>query len=229
MAFKLTIKPSGHTCTVPERTTILAAALASGFTLPYGCRDGACGSCKGRVLEGSIDYGRAQESALSEKEKAAGLALFCCATPLSDVVIECREVAAARDIPIKTMPCRVQKIERLADDVIALYLKVPVNERLLFLAGQYIDFLLQDGRRRGFSLANAPHDEALLQVHVPLVARWHNPARTCSASVEGTRTSLGLSRPLTEISFSAARNRNKTEYFFLPRGAPGFPPRVKKR
>ena len=169
MSFQITIQPSGHTCIAEEGSTILRAALDAGLTLPYGCRNGACGSCKGKVLSGEIDYGYAQEGALSEEDKAAGLALFCCAKPLTDVSIECREVGSIYDIPVKTMPCRVQKLERLAPDVIALSLKLPTNERLQFLAGQYIEVLLRDGKRRAFSLANAPHDDALLQLHIRLI------------------------------------------------------------
>lgn len=170
MAFQITIQPSGHTCQAGDGTTILQAALDAGFTLPYGCRDGACGSCKGKVLSGRIDYGRAQDSVLSAQDKAAGLALFCCALPQSDLVIECREVGRAGDVPVRTLPARVQKLARLAPDVMAISLKLPVNERLQFLAGQYIEILLKDGRRRAFSLANAPHDDELLQLHVRLVA-----------------------------------------------------------
>ena len=103
---------------------------------------------------------------MRENEKRAGMALFCTAKPLTDVVIECREVGAARDIPIKTLPCRVQKMEKSRHDVMVLYLKLPANERLQFLAGQYIDILLKDGKRRSFSLANAPHDDEFLQLHV---------------------------------------------------------------
>jgi CDP-4-dehydro-6-deoxyglucose reductase len=96
--------------------------------------------------------------------------LFCCAKPLSDLVLECREVGTAKDIPVKIMPCRVQKIERVAEDVIVLSLKLPANERLQFLAGQYIEFLLKDGKRRAFSIANAPHDDGFLQLHIRLIA-----------------------------------------------------------
>ncbi len=169
MSFQITIQPSGHTCNAEDGVAILQAALDAGLTLPYGCRNGACGSCKGKVISGDIDHGHAQESALSEEDKAAGLALFCCATPRSDVSIECREVGSIKDIPVRTMPCRVQQLERLAPDVMALSLKLPVNERLLFLAGQYLEILLKDGKRRAFSLANAPHDDALLQLHIRLV------------------------------------------------------------
>lgn len=166
MSFQVTIKPSGHQYRAEANETLLESGLREGFSLPYGCRNGACGSCKGRILAGSVDYGNYQGNALSENEKHAGMALFCTARPLTDVVIECREVGASRDIPVKTMPCRVQKMEKLASDVMVLHLKLPANERLQFLAGQYIDILLKDGQRRSFSLANAPHDDEFLQLHI---------------------------------------------------------------
>ncbi|MBZ0090737.1 MAG: CDP-6-deoxy-delta-3,4-glucoseen reductase [Sulfuricellaceae bacterium] len=166
MSHRITIKPSNHAFTTLGDETILEAALREGFALPYGCRNGACGACKGVVLEGSVDYGDYQASALSEHDKQMGKALFCCARPQSDIVIEVKEIGAAKDIPIKTMPCRVQHIERPSDDVIVMYLKLPANERLQFLSGQYIDILLKDGKRRSFSLANAPHDDEYLQLHV---------------------------------------------------------------
>jgi CDP-4-dehydro-6-deoxyglucose reductase len=103
---------------------------------------------------------------LTEAEKQAGMALFCSAVPLSELVIECREIGAIKDVKVKTLPCRVQKLERIAPDVMIIYLKLPANERLQFLAGQYIDILMKDGKRRSFSLANAPHDDDLLQLHV---------------------------------------------------------------
>jgi CDP-4-dehydro-6-deoxyglucose reductase, E3 len=167
---RVTLQPSGHQFEVEEGEAILAAALRQHFVLPYGCRNGACGSCKGRLLEGSIDYGVYQKKALPDAEKAQGKALFCQAKPLTDVVIEARTIGAAKDIAIKTLPCRVQKMERLADDVMILYFKLPANERLQFLAGQYIEFLLKDGARRSFSMGNAPHDDELIQLHVRRVA-----------------------------------------------------------
>jgi CDP-4-dehydro-6-deoxyglucose reductase len=169
MAFNITLQPSGHKFAVPAGETVLAAALDAGFNLPYGCRNGACGACKGKVLEGRVDFGGAQEHALPENERAAGMALFCCATPQSDLVLEVKEVGAVKDIPLKTMPCRVQHLEKLADDVMLMTLKLPTNERLQFLAGQYIEFLLKDGKRRAFSLANAPHDDEFLQLHLRLI------------------------------------------------------------
>jgi len=178
MIQRVTIKPSDHVFEVEADETLLEAALRQGFPLPYGCRDGACGTCKGKVLAGTVDYGRYQPTALPEVDRAAGFALFCQAKPLTDLVIEAREVTAVRDIPIKTLPCRVQKMERLAPDVMALYLRLPTNERLQYLAGQYIEILAGEGKRRAFSMANAPHDDEFLQLHLR-----HYPGGTFSHHV----------------------------------------------
>jgi CDP-4-dehydro-6-deoxyglucose reductase len=166
MSHQVTIQPSGHQFTVNEGDSLLAAALNAGFALPYGCRNGACGACKGKVLSGDVDFGSHQDSALSQEDKAKGLALFCCATAKSDLSIEVKEVGAAKDVPVKTLPCRVERMEKLADDVMAIWLKLPSNERLQFLPGQYIDFLLKDGQRRSFSLANSPEEDGLLELHI---------------------------------------------------------------
>src|SRR5512147_1402550 len=136
---KVTIQPSGQVFEVAEGESILAAALRQSFVLPYGCRNGACGSCKGRILEGAVDYGVYQKRVLTDEEKAQGKALFCQARPLGDVVIEARTIGAAKDVQVKTLPCRVQKLERVTDDVMVIRLKLPANERLQFLAGQYLE------------------------------------------------------------------------------------------
>ena len=170
MSFKTTILPSGHQITVEANETILEAALKQGLTLPYSCRDGVCGVCKGKIMQGEVDYGKFQSSTLSEAEKNLGMALFCCAKPKSDLVIECREVSTLSDIPVKLLPTRVHKLEKPADDVMVIYLKLPTSERLQFLAGQYVDILQKTGKPRSFSLANAPHDDEFLELHVRNIA-----------------------------------------------------------
>jgi len=170
MSFKITIQPSGHEFPAAADESILEAALTHGLVLPYSCRNGACGVCKGKLVEGSVDYGEHQFATLTKEEKAAGLALFCCARPLSDLVIESHEVSRVQEIPVKMLPCRVEKMQKVADDVMVLSLKLPANERLQFLAGQYIDILQKDGKPRSFSLANPPHDDAFLELHVRNIA-----------------------------------------------------------
>lgn len=166
MSHEITIKPSDHSFACADGDTVLAAAMAADLMLPYGCRNGACGTCKGRILSGDVDYGEYQRSTLTEDEKRRGLALFCVARPLTDLVIEVKEVRRVGDLKIKRLPCRIEAIDKPAPDVAIVKLKLPASERLQFLAGQYIDFLLKDGRRRSFSLATAPHDDALLELHV---------------------------------------------------------------
>jgi CDP-4-dehydro-6-deoxyglucose reductase, E3 len=160
------LEPSGHTFQVAPGETLLEAALRQGIGLPYGCRNGACGACKGLLRSGELAYGDYQERALHATEKAAGKALTCCTRPLTDIVFEVRELSGAKDLAIRTLPCRVEKVERPAEDVAIINLKLPAGERLQFLAGQYIDIIMKEGKRRSFSLANAPHDDALLQLHV---------------------------------------------------------------
>src|SRR5262245_61045215 len=167
------LQPSGLQFSAEEGETVLAAALRQGYVLPYGCKSGACGSCKGKVVSGSVDYGVYPKKALPDAENAAGKSPFSQAKPLTDLVVDARAIGASKDIQIKTLPCRIHKMERAADDVMLLQLKLPANEKLNFLAGQFIEFLLKDGTRRSFSIANAPHDAELLQLHVRHVAGGH--------------------------------------------------------
>jgi CDP-4-dehydro-6-deoxyglucose reductase len=166
MAFHVTIQKSGHGFDVAVGDTVLVAAQAAGITLPYGCRNGACGACKGKIVEGRVDYGAHQPYTLSDFEKTAGLALFCCARPLTDLVIDAREISGVGDIQVRKLPCRVMSIEKPAPDVAVLKLKLPANEKLQFLAGQYIEMLLKDGKRRAYSMANPPHDAEHIELHV---------------------------------------------------------------
>ncbi|MDD5296276.1 MAG: CDP-6-deoxy-delta-3,4-glucoseen reductase [Rhodocyclaceae bacterium] len=166
MSFKITVEPSGHAFEAAPGQTLLQSALDQGVLLPYGCRNGACGACKGTLMQGQVDLGSYQEHALSAEERAAGKLLFCCAQALTDLTIQCKEVKSTGEITARTLPARVQKMALLAPDVMEIHLKLPASERLQFVAGQYIEILLKDGRRRAFSLANAPQDDEVLQLHV---------------------------------------------------------------
>ena len=166
MSYQVTIASSGHTFDVEPLETVLDAALRQGIILPYGCRNGNCGNCKGDILSGSVDYEDGLPPALNDEDAAQNRALFCQAHPNCDLTIKVREVDAARDIEVRTLPCRVNKLEHLAHDVIRIYLKIPESQRLQFLAGQYIDVLLKDHAPRAFSIANAPHDDDYVELHV---------------------------------------------------------------
>ncbi len=166
MTFQITVQPSGHKFDCAPDETVLVAGLRAGVGLPYGCKNGACGSCKGKLIAGSVTHGAHQAKALPPAEEDAGAALFCCATPHSDLTIEVREVAGAGEFPIKKLPSRVTTLERVGSDVIILSLQLPAAERFQYRAGQYIEFLLKDGKRRSYSMANAPHVGDQLTLHI---------------------------------------------------------------
>jgi len=157
MSLTVTLKPSERTFQVERDERILAAAIRAGIGLPYSCKDGACGSCKSRLLEGRVIHGAHQSKALSEAEEAAGLILTCCATPQIDCVVEARNVVNLGDFPVLKLPSRVLSLSKPAPDVAVLRLQLPANQNLQYRAGQYVEFILRDGARRSYSMANAPH------------------------------------------------------------------------
>jgi len=162
----VTILPSKHSFTVAKQETILDAALRQGYSLSYGCRNGACGCCVSKLIEGKVDYPNGYPPILENETHEENETVLCQAVPLTNITIEAHEISAVKDIPVKTLPCRVTLIEHLTHDVIEMRLKLPVTERLQFLAGQYLDFLLKDGRRRSFSIANTPHNDEYIELHI---------------------------------------------------------------
>lgn len=166
MSFQITVQPSGRSYQAGADETLLAAGIRQGIGLPYGCKDGACGSCKCRKLEGQVVHGEHQSKALGADEEAAGYVLTCCARPLSDVVLESRQVTDAHSFPVKKMPARVSTLTRASPDVMVMQLQLPANDALRYHAGQYVEFILRDGARRSYSMANAPHLGPGVELHI---------------------------------------------------------------
>jgi CDP-4-dehydro-6-deoxyglucose reductase, E3 len=169
MPFVVTVQPSGRNFSVERDEPILGAAIRQGVGLPYGCKDGACGSCKCRLLEGRVIHGVHQTKALSADEEASGWILTCQAAPQTDVVIEARTVPGAGEFAVRKMPSRVTSVSRPAPDVAILQMQLPANDRLEYHAGQYVEFILRDGSRRSYSMANAPHtqlDKPGIELHL---------------------------------------------------------------
>lgn len=166
MQYQVELKKSGRTFMVEEDETVLEAAIRQGVQLPYGCKNGACGSCKGKVLEGRVEHGDHSQSALSTLDETAGASLLCCAHPQSNLLIDVREIHGGGDIPVRKVPCRIQTMTYPSDDVAILELQLPASERFQFLAGQYLEFLLKDNKRRAYSIASAPHQEGPIELHI---------------------------------------------------------------
>ncbi len=169
MNFQVTVQPSGRVFEVEREETLLGAAIRQGVGLPYGCKDGACGSCKSKLLEGRVIHGAHQPKTLTPEEEAAGFVLTCCATPQTDCTLEVRTVPGAGEFPVLKLPSRVLSLTKPAADVAVLRLQLPANQNFQFHAGQYVEFILRDGARRSYSMANAPHNlgtPAAIELHI---------------------------------------------------------------
>jgi len=211
------IEPQGRTLRVNAGQPVLEAALHAGLNLPHSCKSGHCGSCRARLRSGQVRYPGARPLGLSAQEAAAGSILLCQARPESDLVVEAFGVARVSEVEIKTLPCRVAGLKPLAPDVMQVLLRLPAVERLSFLPGQYLDFLLEDGRRRSFSIASPPHDSELIELHVRRVAGGGFTERLFSHLHTGTL--LRIEGPLGQFVY-----RPGTSAVLMIAGGTGFAP-----
>jgi CDP-4-dehydro-6-deoxyglucose reductase len=216
MSFTVHIEPSGHEFAVRAEETVLDAALRQNIGLPYGCRNGACGSCISSLLEGEIDYPSGNTAAL--EGQADDACLLCQAVPRSDLRCAVGEVEQAEEIQPRTLPCRVDGKEQLSHDVVRLYLKQPEGQRLQFLAGQYLDIILKDGRKRAFSIANAPHDDAFIELHIRHIEGGQFTDHVFSAMEE--KEILRIQAPLGRFTL---REESERPLIFIA-GGTGFAP-----
>lgn len=164
--YTITLQPSEKTFVANANESILNAGIRNGLNLPHSCRGGSCQSCKSKITLGEVTYPNGRPWSLSDEDIEAKECLICLAHATSDCHIFSKPIETPKDIQVKRLPCRIEKKELLCHDVMALYLRLPKVETFMFLAGQYIDILLPDGRRRSFSIANPPHDSELIEIHV---------------------------------------------------------------
>jgi CDP-4-dehydro-6-deoxyglucose reductase len=165
-SFAISVQPSGIQFEAQPGESLLAAGIRQGIGLPYGCKDGACGSCKCKLVSGQVAQSNFQRKALSEDEEAQGFVLTCSAKALSDITLESRQVTPAEALPVKKMPTRVSSLTRKTDDVMVMQLQLPANDTFVYRAGQYVEFILRDGARRSYSMANAPSQGSGVDLHI---------------------------------------------------------------
>ncbi len=173
MTSNVVLRPSGRKFSVERDESVLIAALRQGIQLPHSCRGGSCRSCLARIINGETSYLHGPPIGLLPADEPAGRVLLCQAKTSVDLVIEVQEIDPGPGISTRRLPCRVQRMKQLAPDVMVLFLKLPPVEPFLFRAGQYVDFLLLDGKRRSFSIASPPHDSDTLEIHVRQVPGGH--------------------------------------------------------
>jgi len=204
------IEPHARTLRLAAGQSVLEAALAAGLNLPHSCKSGHCGSCRARLVAGQIRYPHGRPLGITAEEEARGGVLLCQARATSDLAVEARLVASVADVEIKTLPARIARLTPLAPDVMQVLLRLPSVERLRFHAGQYLDVLLEGGRRRSFSIASPPHDSELIELHVRRVSGGGFTERLFAAAAgaqgAGALTAGSLLRiegPIGQFSYRA--------------------------
>jgi len=199
------IEPHGRTLRVTPGQPILQAALSAGLNLPHSCKSGHCGSCRARLLAGAIHYPDGPPLGITAEEVGRGDILLCQARADSDLTVRARLIASVADVEIKTLPCRIARLTPLAPDVMQLWLRLPAVERLRFHPGQYLDVLLENGRRRSFSIASPPHDSEALELHVRRVNGGGFSERLFGAAAGvgslGTGALLRIEGPIGQFSY----------------------------
>jgi CDP-4-dehydro-6-deoxyglucose reductase, E3 len=215
--YKVLIEPHGRRITVSADHTVLDGALAAGLNLPHSCKSGHCASCRARLKAGTIDYPNGPPLGLTATEAQEGNVLLCQARARSDLVVEARLIASVAEVDIKTLPCRIARRTQLAPDVMQVFLRLPAVEPLPFHPGQYVDILLDGGRRRSFSIASPPHDSDLLELHVRRVTGGEFTERLFTASPVGSL--LRIEGPLGQFVY-----RESPRPVLMIAGGTGFAP-----
>ena len=150
------LEPSGDSFTCGPGETILRAGLAAGFAMPYECASGSCSSCKGRLIEGAVEYLWPEATGLSERDRRKGDRILCCqALPQGDCTVQVRlgQVEGAREEPRPApFTATVETLERLVPGVIAFSCRPA--QPVPFLPGQYVLLQVPGGQRRAYSMAN---------------------------------------------------------------------------
>jgi len=221
--YSVRIEPHGRTLKVAAEQPVLEAALSAGLNLPHSCKSGHCGSCRARLVSGQIRYPHGRPLGLTAEEHSGGAVLLCQARPASDLTVEARLIASVAEVEIKTLPCRIARLVPLAPDVMQVWLRLPSVERLPFQAGQYLDVLLEGGRRRSFSIASPPHDSELLELHVRRVSGGGFTERLfgggASAAALGEGSLLRIEGPLGQFTY-----REGSGPMVMVAGGTGFAP-----
>jgi len=204
---RVTLLPSQQVLSVEDGETILDAALRAGLNLPHSCKGGHCASCRARLIDGRVIYPSGRPLGLSEQDEQSGHALLCQAHAASpDLIVEVRQVqSAAAETQVRSLPCRIETMVQLAPDVMAVFLRLPAVEPFDFMAGQYLDIMLPQNRRRSFSIASPPRAAGLIELHIRRVAGGEFTQQLFDGMKE--KTLLRVEGPLGQFWFRESSPR----------------------
>lgn len=155
----------GKSFTNKANQTILSAAEQQKITLEHSCRNGRCGACKALVSSGNT-VALKPEASLSAQEQSSGFILTCCRTALTDIQLDIEDLDELGKLQTKTLPCRIDRLQRLSENVIEVTLRTPPGSYIKYFPGQYVDMIGKDGLRRSYSIANAPQKDGRITLQI---------------------------------------------------------------
>jgi CDP-4-dehydro-6-deoxyglucose reductase/3-phenylpropionate/trans-cinnamate dioxygenase ferredoxin reductase subunit len=161
LSFAVAIAKQGITFDCGAGETILDAVERAGYSIPYSCRKGVCSSCEGRLLSG-----QAMVRGQGLRSGPADAVLFCQARPITDVEIAPVRIRKQEPFQRRTFAAKVWRLSKPAPDVTIIRLRLPIGRRAIFRAGQYLRVLMADGDSRNYSMANGPHRNDELELHI---------------------------------------------------------------
>lgn len=217
---RVTLLPSQQVLTVERGETILDAALRAGLNLPHSCKGGHCSSCRARIRHGEVSYPLGRPLGLMEEEEREGYVLLCQAhTASENLTIEVREIRPpVPELVVKSLPCRIEHLQRLTPDIMAVFLRLPASEYFHFVPGQYLDVMLPQNRRRSFSIASTPGDGKMLELHIRRVASGEFTQQLFDGTL--TKSLLRIEGPLGQFWF----RRESPRPALLIGGGTGYAP-----
>ncbi len=173
MSFKISLKNNpasplennGH-------ESLLDTLRRAGIEVPTSCENGVCATCKGRILAGSVNYPDIEPSGLMPDEEAQGEALFCCAYPKTDCLVDHPELLLPGESPARFFKVNVNKIWEITSQVMGIELNIDSPVSFKFLPGQYLELII-GSHRYPFSMTNQLNDKNNPNQHLLTIHKIH--------------------------------------------------------
>ncbi len=200
MSYQVRILERDETFQVEQDESVLDAAFRAGIKMPHECQFGGCGTCRIKVVAGSVRY-EDFPMGLTEQEHCQGYALACQARPATDLTIS----AAGKGLEFAEAQCVdvcVESIEHLSADIARLTLQLPAGPVLDYRPGQYMNILLENGVSRSFSMAAPARPGNLVDLHIRRIEGGYFTDRLLGRLLKGAAMRIEI--PLGTFCFHEA-------------------------
>jgi CDP-4-dehydro-6-deoxyglucose reductase len=222
-SYSVRLEPSGRMLAVPAGSTVLDAAVQGGVSIPHTCRSGLCRTCKGTLVSGRLHgpLAQAEDTGVGSGAEAApgDVLLLCRAVPHSDCVLEVPGATELKFLP-ERFPAKMAGVDRPAPGVAVLRLRLPMNRKLNFLAGQYLDVLLEGGARRSYSIASTPQVGGITDIELHI---RHYPGGRFSDRLFADKPATGMLQIEAPLGAFFLRDEDSGPVILLATGT-GFAP-----